>query len=110
MDKFKRVLAMIGVILLVFMYVMTIITAIFASDGSRNWFIGSIMMTVLVPMVLYAINMLAGLQKKTEANNRMREQIYMNQIRGKRRKMQPGSRKRRRTLPDRRRNREYTGL
>ena len=81
MDKFKRVLAMIGVILLVFMYVMTIITAIFASDGSRNWFIGSIMMTVLVPMVLYAINMLAGLQKKTEANNRMREQIYMNQIR-----------------------------
>ena len=81
MDKFKRVWAMIGVILLVFMYVMTIITAIFASDGSRNWFIGSIMMTVLVPMVLYAINMLAGLQKKTEANNRMREQIYMNQIR-----------------------------
>ena len=50
-------------------------------SASNIWFIGSIMMTVLVPMVLYAINMLAGLQKKTEANNRMREQIYMNQIR-----------------------------
>lgn len=80
MDKLKRVLAMVGVILLVFMYLMTIITAATATDEAHNWFIGSIMMTVFVPVILYAINMLMGIQKRNEANNRMREEMYMRQI------------------------------
>ncbi len=80
MDKLKRVFAMIGVVLLVFMYLMTIITAITASDGAHNWFIGSIMLTVFVPVILYAINMLINIQKRNEANNRMREEMYMRQI------------------------------
>lgn len=71
---------MIGVVLLVFMYLMTIITAITASDGAHNWFIGSIMLTVFVPVILYAINMLINIQKRNEANNRMREEMYMRQI------------------------------
>ena len=80
MDKLKRVFAMIGVVLLVFMYLMTIITSITASDGAHNWFIGSIMLTVFVPVILYAINMLINIQKRNEANNRMREEMYMRQI------------------------------
>lgn len=80
MDKLKRVFAMIGVVLLVFMYLMTIITEITASDGAHNWFIGSIMLTVFVPVILYAINMLINIQKRNEANNRMREEMYMRQI------------------------------
>ena len=71
---------MIGVVLLVLMYLMTIITAITASDGAHNWFIGSIMLTVFVPVILYAINMLINIQKRNEANNRMREEMYMRQI------------------------------
>ena len=71
---------MIGVVLLVFMYLMTIITAITASDGAHNWFIGSIMLTVFVPVILYAINILINIQKRNEANNRMREEMYMRQI------------------------------
>ena len=63
---------MIGVVLLVFMYLMTIITAITASDGAHNWF--------FVPVILYAINMLINIQKRNEANNRMREEMYMRQI------------------------------
>ena len=59
---------------------MTIITAITASDGAHNWFIGSIMLTVFVPVILYAINMLINIQKRNEANNRMREEMYMRQI------------------------------
>ena len=80
MEKLKRVFAMIGVVLLVLMYLMTIITAITASDGAHNWFIGSIMLTVFVPVILYAINMLINIQKSIEANNRMREEMYMRQI------------------------------
>lgn len=80
MDKFKRVAAMIGVVLLVLMYLMTIVTAITASDGAHNWFIGSIMLTVFVPVILYAINMLAGIQKRNAENTRMREEMYMRQI------------------------------
>lgn len=80
MDKLKRVLAMAGVILLVFMYLMTIITAATATDEAHNWFIGSIMMTVFVPVILYAINMLINIQKRNEDNNRMREEMYMRQI------------------------------
>ena len=80
MEKLKRVFAMIGVVLLVLMYLMTIITAITASDGAHNWFIGSIMLTVFVPVILYAINMLINIQKRNEANNRMREEMYMRQI------------------------------
>ena len=83
MDKLKRVFAMIGVVLLVFMYLMTIITAITASDGAHNWFIGSIMLTVFVPVILYAINMLINIQKRNEANNRMREEMYMRQMKAK---------------------------
>ena len=86
MDKLKRVFAMIGVVLLVFMYLMTIITAITASDGAHNCYnkiVGDhskLMLTVFVPVILYAINMLINIQKRNEANNRMREEMYMRQI------------------------------
>jgi Na+/melibiose symporter-like transporter len=81
MDKVKRVLAMAGVILLVLMYLMTIVTAVTATDQSHDWFLASIVMTVIVPCFLYAVNLVINLTKQNEANNRMREQMYMEQMR-----------------------------
>jgi Na+/melibiose symporter-like transporter len=81
MDKVKRVLAMIGVVLLVMMYVMTIITSLTASEGSHNWFVASIAMTVIVPVFLYAIGLVIKITKQNESDSRMREQMYMSQMR-----------------------------
>lgn len=81
MDKFKRVLAMAGVVLLVFMYIMTIISAITATDESHSWFVASIAMTVFVPAFLYAVNLVARISRENEAANRRREENYMMQMR-----------------------------
>lgn len=81
MDKFKRVLALAGAVLLVFMYVMTIISAILATDESHSWFVASIAMTVFVPAFLYAVNLVARISRENEAANRRREENYMLQMR-----------------------------
>jgi Na+/melibiose symporter-like transporter len=81
MDKAKRVLAMAGVIILVLLYLMTIISAITATDESHSWFVASVVMTVFIPCFLYAVNLVINLTKQNEANNRMREEMYMAQMR-----------------------------
>ncbi len=76
MDKVKRVIALVGVVLLVGMYVMTIISAVFATKVSHGWFAASIATTVLVPVFLYAVNLVVRLSgKKDEREKEDKEQI-----------------------------------
>ncbi len=80
MDFFKRVLAWIGVILLVGMYVMTLVTAVTATDSAHNWFMASIAATILVPVVLYAYNMIYNVVKMNAEQTRLREEKMLREF------------------------------
>ena len=59
MKKLRRVLALIGAILLVGMYLATMLLAIFSNADSKGWLMASIVMTVLIPVLLYAMQLIA---------------------------------------------------
>lgn len=49
----KQVVAIVGVLLLVLLYIVTLIVAIFDSSESGRWFISCIFATVAVPILLW---------------------------------------------------------
>lgn len=54
MKKGKRILAIIGVVLLVGMYLATLILAIFDRSASMSMFKAAAACTILIPIMLYA--------------------------------------------------------
>lgn len=52
--KVKQVLALIGIVLLVGLYIMTFIFAVLDFNGAANWFKISLYSTIVVPVLLYA--------------------------------------------------------
>lgn len=66
MKKTRQILAMIGVIVLVVLYALTLITAIFDSTKTMGYFKVSVAMTILVPVLLYAYTLLYRLLKKNK--------------------------------------------
>ena len=54
MKKLKKIFAIAGVIILVGMYAMTFITALFATESAHSMFLASIGATIIVPVFLYA--------------------------------------------------------
>jgi hypothetical protein len=54
MKKVKRIAAMIGVILIASMYVISFVSALFASEYSNGLFLASIFSTVAIPIMIYA--------------------------------------------------------
>ena len=59
MDKLKRIACIIGVILILSMYVVTLISAIFYKKGLENLFMASVWCTIVVPVFIYAILLIA---------------------------------------------------
>jgi uncharacterized membrane protein len=59
MKKVKRILALIGAILLIGMYVVTLILGITASPNTVNMLMASIACTIIVPCLLYAMMLVA---------------------------------------------------
>ncbi|MCC8106154.1 MAG: hypothetical protein LIO99_09160 [Clostridiales bacterium] len=59
MKKIKRIAAMIGVILLVGMYVATLVLALSSSPQAQNLLMASIVCTVVVPVLIYAMELVA---------------------------------------------------
>ena len=55
--KIKRILAWIGIILLVVMYVMTLVFALSGSEYAVQLVIASVTMTIVVPVLLYAMQL-----------------------------------------------------
>ena len=80
MEKTKRVLAMIGVCILLLCYVMSFITAVTATESSHDWFIASIGATIFIPAVFYAYSLLHRIAKQKEAETRRREEAYLRQM------------------------------
>ncbi len=60
----KRVLAMIGAILLVLMYAMTLIAALSSSESYWNLLMASAACTIIVPVLLYAYGLIYRLLKE----------------------------------------------
>ncbi|MCD7745702.1 MAG: hypothetical protein LUI13_10545 [Lachnospiraceae bacterium] len=58
-QKLKRVAAMVGVILLVGMYVTTLILAFSSSPQAQNLLMASIVCTVVIPVLIYAMELVA---------------------------------------------------
>lgn len=58
MKKTKRILALIGVILLVGMYLSTLIFALIKHENASNMLMASIVCTVIVPVLLYAYTLM----------------------------------------------------
>ena len=50
---FKQIVAIIGLILLVGMYVVSLVLACFAKPGAEGMFMASLVATVIIPIVLY---------------------------------------------------------
>ena len=64
MKKIKQILAIIGIILLVGMYAVTIILALTDDPNTMNAFRASIYCTVIVPVLIWAYSFIYKLLKK----------------------------------------------
>ena len=53
----KRVMAILGIILIVLMYAATFIAAVFVKKYTVRLFLASMIMTMVVPLLLYAYQM-----------------------------------------------------
>lgn len=57
--KWKRFLAMAGVVLILSMYVIAIISAFSNNPEAKNWLTAAIFSSVVVPVFLYAAQLVA---------------------------------------------------
>lgn len=53
MNKWKRILAWIGIILLLLLYVCTLVSAIFVTPATQGFFKASLLATIMIPILLY---------------------------------------------------------
>lgn len=71
MKKLKRILAIVGIVLILSMYVLAFVTAFMKSDNAAALFRGAIACTIIVPVFLYLVMMVARLvspQKSSEVD------------------------------------------
>ena len=54
MKKMKRILALIGVVLLLSLYVVSFVAALTANPHSRDFFMLSVIATIAIPIIIYA--------------------------------------------------------
>ena len=53
MNKVKRIAAMAGIILIASMYLISFISALFASEHSSGLFVASIFCTIVIPIMIW---------------------------------------------------------
>lgn len=63
-NKAKRIMAIIGIIILVGLYITTLLLAIFGNEHTTSWFMACIAATVIVPIMMYVYSWLYKLLKK----------------------------------------------
>ncbi len=64
MKRMKQILAIIGIVILVGMYVTTLILAIMNNELTNRFFTASIVATVVIPVLIYVYQWLYKLLKK----------------------------------------------
>lgn len=70
MKKMKRILAWIGILVLLGLYLSTLIFAIIGSPEALQWLKASVLATIIVPILLYGYLLIFRLQKKEEKNEK----------------------------------------
>lgn len=68
--RWKRPLAIIGIVLILALYVIALISAFSQSPDSKNWLMAALVSTVIVPVTIYAITMVYRLVKRNENENK----------------------------------------
>lgn len=64
MKKAKRILALIGVVILIGLYVSTLVCALSSSENFMNMLMASIYATVIVPVLIWAYTFIYRLVRK----------------------------------------------
>ena len=67
--KVKQILAIIGIIVLVGLYVSTIVCALSSSDNFMNLLLASIYATVIIPVLIWAYSFIYKLLMKDQDND-----------------------------------------
>ena len=70
MKKLKRIMALIGAILLIAMYVVTLIHGLMASPATKNMLMASIACTVILPCLLYGMMLVARVLDNRSSSGR----------------------------------------
>lgn len=73
MKKARRILAIIGLILIAAMYALTIIFALMDSPESKNWLMAAIFCTIAVPVIIYAMQLVAKVLPKLSGRDTTEE-------------------------------------
>lgn len=73
MQKSKRILAIIGIVILVGLYVVSLISAFFATEASATLFKVSIFSTIIIPILIYIYMMLCRVFRPKDNNNAQQE-------------------------------------
>ena len=58
--KTRRILAVIGIVLLLAMYLINLVLALIGSEEARNMLKVTMVMSIMIPILLYAVLMLTG--------------------------------------------------
>ena len=67
MNSLRRILALLGVALILMMYILTFVFALRKDPSARGLLFGSIAMTVFVPILLYAFQLAARMVRPTKS-------------------------------------------
>lgn len=74
MKKAKRILALIGVVILVGLYVVTLFSAILATPATKDLFKASLLATLVIPIMIYVYmliyRLISGKEEKKEQQER----------------------------------------
>ena len=69
MKNFKKIVCILGVVILVGIYILALISAIFNKEGSNGLFMAAIYSTVVIPAFMYAILLLHKVLSKRNNND-----------------------------------------
>ena len=69
MKKGKRILALAGVVFLAGLYLVTLVSAIFATPATKEFFRISLLATIIVPLIIYIYMLVYRLFSKNKQDD-----------------------------------------
>ena len=78
MNTVKRIMAIVGIVILAGLYITTLVLAIIGGESTKQWFTASIVATVVIPVMIYVYQWLYKLVKKQAADARNPETMIVN--------------------------------
>ena len=75
MKKMKQIMAWIGIIILVALYLITFLLGIFGNEHTKGMLMASIICTVVVPCLMYGMILIARVLSKDSTNENTSDQV-----------------------------------